>query len=92
MLRLHDSNKISVAKVRDRETSTLLNLYQICLNEGYVELKIRNICGLWVPNEFRNSEACSTFQKNISLKGFVKEGNRISNNFCGGGMDGVVEG
>lgn len=51
------------------------------MNEGYTGLKIRHVGGMWVWIQFLTVEACIAFQKNVSLKGFLKEMSPIKKNF-----------
>ncbi|GJX20594.1 hypothetical protein Tco_0223271 [Tanacetum coccineum] len=44
------------------------NMYVICRNKGFTELKIHHVGGLWIWIQFPSSSSADNFQTNASLK------------------------
>ncbi|GJY63088.1 putative RNA-directed DNA polymerase, eukaryota, reverse transcriptase zinc-binding domain protein [Tanacetum coccineum] len=56
-------------------------LYCLCCKEGFGEVKIHHIGGLWLWLQFQNEETCNAFKKNNNLKSFFSLIIPVSKNF-----------
>nr|GEW26458.1 RNA-directed DNA polymerase, eukaryota, reverse transcriptase zinc-binding domain protein [Tanacetum cinerariifolium] len=59
-----------VALVKVKHVKTMNNLYRLCREEGFVDLKIPHICKMWLWLQFQNVESCNTFKKNNTLASY----------------------
>lgn len=50
-----------------RDFLTLLNLTSPCIDEGFEEVEIRYVGGLWVVFEFTSSVVCENIMQNESM-------------------------
>nr|GEX99420.1 RNA-directed DNA polymerase, eukaryota, reverse transcriptase zinc-binding domain protein [Tanacetum cinerariifolium]GEY33101.1 RNA-directed DNA polymerase, eukaryota, reverse transcriptase zinc-binding domain protein [Tanacetum cinerariifolium] len=66
LIRIDDATRVLLVKLKDIESMS--NMYHICKNEGFVDIKIHHIGGLWIWIQFPTSDACVTFQSKESLK------------------------
>ncbi|GKA57051.1 hypothetical protein Tco_0756239 [Tanacetum coccineum] len=48
--------------------NSMSNMYVICRNEGFTELKIHHVRGLWIWIQFLSSSSADNFQTNASVK------------------------
>ncbi|KAL4562431.1 hypothetical protein LXL04_034634 [Taraxacum kok-saghyz] len=79
LLGMQDHVKVLIARVR--EPSIIQNLYRLCANEGFSDLCIRHVSGLWVWIEFPNVDSALAFQTNVSIKGFLTDISTLKKNF-----------
>ncbi|GKE81185.1 hypothetical protein Tco_1551185 [Tanacetum coccineum] len=66
----HDLIKVdttTVVLVKVKEVDTISNMYCICRNEGFNDIKIHYVGGLWVWIQFENEKTCEAFKSNVSL-------------------------
>ena len=66
LIRIDDATTVLLVKLKDIESMS--NMHLICKDEGFVDLKIHHIGGLWIWIQFPTPEACVAFQSNVSLK------------------------
>ncbi|PWA53963.1 hypothetical protein CTI12_AA442730 [Artemisia annua] len=66
LIKVEDTSTVVLVKVK--EVDSLSNMYRICRNEGFVDVKIHYVGGLWVWIQFNNEKACQAFKSNVSLK------------------------
>ncbi|GJT83532.1 hypothetical protein Tco_1057874 [Tanacetum coccineum] len=59
---------LTVVMVNVKEIDTISNMYQVCRNEGFDDIKIHHIGGLWVWIQFNFEKSCAAFKSNESLK------------------------
>ncbi|GJQ94752.1 RNA-directed DNA polymerase, eukaryota, reverse transcriptase zinc-binding domain protein [Tanacetum coccineum] len=50
-----------------KEVDMISNMYCIYRNEGFIDVKIHYVGGLWVWIEFESEKICETFKSNVSL-------------------------
>ncbi|GJS81804.1 RNA-directed DNA polymerase, eukaryota, reverse transcriptase zinc-binding domain protein, partial [Tanacetum coccineum] len=67
LIKVEDTSTVLLVKVK--VIDSISNLYVICRNEGFVDLKLHYIGGLWVWFQFEN-EKSEAFKSNDSLKSF----------------------
>ncbi|GJY64198.1 hypothetical protein Tco_0465658 [Tanacetum coccineum] len=66
LIRIDDATRLILVKLKDIESMS--NMHLICKDEGFVDLKIHHIGGLWIWIQFPTPDACVSFQYNESLK------------------------
>ncbi|GJS61759.1 hypothetical protein Tco_0656543 [Tanacetum coccineum] len=60
-----DSSTVNLVKLKD--VDSMSNMYMICKNEGFLDLKIHHVGGLWIWIQFPSSLSCAKFQDNASM-------------------------
>jgi len=63
----NEIHQVVLGKVKDFKV--LPNLWMMCKNEGFLDVAIRYVGGVWVLIEFLNAKTCNNFKAN----GVVKE-------------------
>ncbi|GKB38693.1 RNA-directed DNA polymerase, eukaryota, reverse transcriptase zinc-binding domain protein [Tanacetum coccineum] len=66
IIKVEDASIVVMVKVK--EIDTISNMYQVCRNEGFDDIKIHHIGGLWVWIQFNSEKSCAAFKSNESLK------------------------
>nr|GEY30334.1 NEP1-interacting protein-like 1 [Tanacetum cinerariifolium] len=66
LISVDDSSRVLLIKLK--EVETMRSIYKICKNEGFVDLKIHHVGGLWIWIQFTTSTECIAFQSNESMK------------------------
>ncbi|GJW58702.1 hypothetical protein Tco_0105433 [Tanacetum coccineum] len=67
--------------VKLKEIDSMGNMYLICRNEAFVDVKIHHIGGVWIWIQFLTSDACVAFQSKESLKGLYSSYKNVSPSF-----------
>ncbi|GKA15088.1 RNA-directed DNA polymerase, eukaryota [Tanacetum coccineum] len=75
------NNSLEIALVKVKSVETMSTLYRLCCKEGFDEVKIHHIKGLWLWLQFQNEETCNAFKKNNNLKSFFSLIKLVSKNF-----------
>ncbi|GKA63264.1 hypothetical protein Tco_0762870 [Tanacetum coccineum] len=65
LIKVEDMTTVVLVKVK--EVDTISNMYCICRNEGFNDIKIHYVGGLWVWIQFENEKTCEAFKSNVSL-------------------------
>ncbi|GKD86005.1 RNA-directed DNA polymerase, eukaryota, partial [Tanacetum coccineum] len=68
LIRVDDSSTVLLVKIKD--VDTMSNMLMICINEGFTDLKIHHVGGMWIWIQFPSSSSCSKFQDNVALKSY----------------------
>ncbi|GJU14888.1 RNA-directed DNA polymerase, eukaryota, reverse transcriptase zinc-binding domain protein [Tanacetum coccineum] len=63
LISVEDSSMVLLLKLKDVDTMS-----NICKSEGFMDLKIHHVWGLWIWIQFPSSSSCSKFQDNVTLK------------------------
>ncbi|GJZ14930.1 hypothetical protein Tco_0550607 [Tanacetum coccineum] len=79
LIKIEDSSEVVLVKVK--EVDTMINMYGVCRKEGFINLKIHYISGLWTWITFPNASACAAFKQNDSLKCIFQTIRPMSKNF-----------
>ncbi|PWA99288.1 RNA-directed DNA polymerase, eukaryota, Reverse transcriptase zinc-binding domain protein [Artemisia annua] len=79
LIKVEDTTKVVLVKVKDVET--MANMHNICKTEGFTELKIHHVGGLWMWIEFSNAEACLAFKNNSNMMRMFASIKPVSKNF-----------
>ncbi|GJZ58752.1 RNA-directed DNA polymerase, eukaryota, reverse transcriptase zinc-binding domain protein [Tanacetum coccineum] len=66
LIKVVDTSTVALVKVK--KIDSMNNLYAICKNEGFNDIKIHYVGGLWVWIQFENEKTCDAFKTNGSLK------------------------
>ncbi|GJU75639.1 hypothetical protein Tco_1272709 [Tanacetum coccineum] len=66
LISVEDSSTIFLVKLKDMDSMS--NMYTICKNEGFLDLKIHYVRGLWIWIQFPSSLSCAKFQDNASMQ------------------------
>ncbi|GJX12855.1 RNA-directed DNA polymerase, eukaryota, reverse transcriptase zinc-binding domain protein [Tanacetum coccineum] len=66
LIKVKDTSTVALVKVK--EVDTISNIYYVCRNEGFDDINIHYIGGLWVWIQFTYEKTCETFKANDSLK------------------------
>ncbi|GKE52918.1 hypothetical protein Tco_1488074, partial [Tanacetum coccineum] len=66
LVNVKDPSMVLLVKLKD--VNSMSNMYVICRNEGFTELKIHHVGGLWIWIQFPSSSSADNFQSNASLK------------------------
>ncbi|GJV59694.1 RNA-directed DNA polymerase, eukaryota, reverse transcriptase zinc-binding domain protein [Tanacetum coccineum] len=85
LLNEHDLIKVDntsiVVLVKVKEVDMISNMYCIYRNEGFIDVKIHYVGGLWVWIEFKNEKICETFKSNVSLNSLWSSIMSVSHSF-----------
>ncbi|GJQ98226.1 RNA-directed DNA polymerase, eukaryota, reverse transcriptase zinc-binding domain protein [Tanacetum coccineum] len=57
--------KVLLVKLKDLDSAT--NMYVLCKNDGFVDLKIHHVGGSWIWIQFLSPEACENFRVNATM-------------------------
>nr|GEW02237.1 hypothetical protein [Tanacetum cinerariifolium] len=79
LIKVEDTSTVILAKVK--EVDSISNMYAICSNEGFLNITIHYIGGLWVWIQFENTKSCEAFKANESLKTFWSSLRNVSLSF-----------
>ncbi|GKD20433.1 RNA-directed DNA polymerase, eukaryota, reverse transcriptase zinc-binding domain protein [Tanacetum coccineum] len=79
LIKVEDTSKVDLVKVKNIDT--INNLYCVCRNEGFAELKIHHVGGLWVWFQFNSKSSCEAFKANESLKKLWSYVKTVSSSF-----------
>ncbi|GJZ31068.1 RNA-directed DNA polymerase, eukaryota, reverse transcriptase zinc-binding domain protein, partial [Tanacetum coccineum] len=63
---IEDSSTALLLKLN--EVESMNNMYAICKNEGFMDLSIHHVGGLWIWIQFSSSSSCFKFQENSTMK------------------------
>ncbi|PWA86978.1 RNA-directed DNA polymerase, eukaryota [Artemisia annua] len=66
LIKVEDTSTVVLVKVK--EIDTMSNMYHLCRNEGFADVKIHYVGGLWLWLQFTSVKSCSSFKSNDSLK------------------------
>nr|GEX93151.1 RNA-directed DNA polymerase, eukaryota, nucleotide-binding alpha-beta plait domain protein [Tanacetum cinerariifolium] len=66
LINIEDSSTVLLLKLNELESMS--NMYAICKNEGFMDLLIHHVGGLWIRIQFSSSSFCSKFQENSTMK------------------------
>ncbi|GJU90190.1 RNA-directed DNA polymerase, eukaryota [Tanacetum coccineum] len=66
LINVEDPSMMLLVKLKD--VNSMGNMYVICRNEGFTELKIHHVGGLWIWIQFSSSSSADNSQTNASLK------------------------
>ncbi|PWA94082.1 hypothetical protein CTI12_AA064110 [Artemisia annua] len=80
LIKVEDTTKVVLAKVKNVETMS--SIHRLCRNEGFDNLKIHHIGGLWIWISFVNAESCVAFKRNKAMQNLCSAFKTVSPNFC----------
>ncbi|GKE64081.1 hypothetical protein Tco_1518242, partial [Tanacetum coccineum] len=66
LVNVKDPSMVLLVKLKD--VNSMSNMYVICWNESFTELKIHHVGGLWIWIQFPSSSSADNFQINASIK------------------------
>nr|GEW82624.1 RNA-directed DNA polymerase, eukaryota, reverse transcriptase zinc-binding domain protein [Tanacetum cinerariifolium] len=66
LITIEDSSTVLLLKFN--EADTMSNMYSICKSEGFMDLSIHHVGGLWIWIQFSSPLPCSKFRESDSLK------------------------
>ncbi|PWA75327.1 hypothetical protein CTI12_AA242070 [Artemisia annua] len=75
------NNSLEIAPVKVKSVETMSTLYRLFCEEGFDEVKIHHIGGLWLWLQFQNEETCNAFKNNSNLNSFFSSIKPVSKNF-----------
>ncbi|GJR37777.1 RNA-directed DNA polymerase, eukaryota [Tanacetum coccineum] len=79
LIRIDDTSKVLLVKLK--EVETMNSIYRICKNEGFTNLKIHHIGGLWIWIQFNSVASCMTFQSNTCIESITSSIKTITPSF-----------
>ncbi|GJU89921.1 RNA-directed DNA polymerase, eukaryota [Tanacetum coccineum] len=79
-IKVKDTTKVVLVKVKAFETMS--SMYRLCRNEGFSNLKIHHIGGLWAWINFLSVDSCNAFKRNQTLLRLFSLVKTVSPNFC----------
>ncbi|PWA67006.1 hypothetical protein CTI12_AA322610 [Artemisia annua] len=65
LIGVDDTSRVLLVKLKDLDSAS--NMYVICKNEGFVDLKIHHVGGSWIWIQFPSPEACENFRLNATM-------------------------
>ena len=74
-------NRMLACYGKARDFPTLPNLRLLCMDEGFEEVELRYVGGLWVLFEFPNAASCTNFMNNESMDHWLSEKRVWDRNF-----------
>ncbi|PWA45219.1 hypothetical protein CTI12_AA519540 [Artemisia annua] len=87
IVKLNDPESISVEDttktvlVKVKEVGSMINMHRICSSEGFSNVKVHHVGGLWTWLEFQTSDACLAFKTNNNLKQMFASIKPVQSNF-----------
>ncbi|PWA84396.1 hypothetical protein CTI12_AA160070 [Artemisia annua] len=79
MVQVTDSLEVALVKVKN--VDSMSNMYRLCRDEGFDNVKIHHIGGLWLWMHFHNVESCNSFKNNTNMKSLFTAIKPVSKNF-----------
>ncbi|GJT50249.1 RNA-directed DNA polymerase, eukaryota, reverse transcriptase zinc-binding domain protein, partial [Tanacetum coccineum] len=79
LIKVEDASIVVMVKVK--EIDTISNMYHVCRNKGFDDIKIHHIGGLWVWIQFISEKSCAAFKSNESLKKLWITSQEVSRSF-----------
>nr|GEX25411.1 RNA-directed DNA polymerase, eukaryota [Tanacetum cinerariifolium] len=68
LIRVNDSSTVILFNLKD--VDSMSNMYVICRNKGFSNVKIHHAGGLWIWIQFSTPLSCFKFQENNDMKSF----------------------
>ena len=65
LIGIDDTSRVLLIKLKDLDSAS--NMYVICRNEGFVNLKIYHVGGSWIWIQFPTAEACEKFRHHATM-------------------------
>ncbi|KAL4563118.1 hypothetical protein LXL04_027151 [Taraxacum kok-saghyz] len=75
------TNRLTACYGKARDFPTLPNLKLLCMDEGFDEVELRYVGGLWVLFEFQSEEMCRNFMMNEAMDHWLSEKKTWDRNF-----------
>ncbi|GKD65486.1 RNA-directed DNA polymerase, eukaryota, reverse transcriptase zinc-binding domain protein [Tanacetum coccineum] len=66
LIKVKESTKVALVKVR--EVGTMNAVHRLCRSEGFTEVKVHYIGGLWLWIQFQDATSCNAFRNNVAMK------------------------
>nr|GFB08550.1 RNA-directed DNA polymerase, eukaryota, reverse transcriptase zinc-binding domain protein [Tanacetum cinerariifolium] len=79
LVKVKDASTVVMVKVK--EIDTISNMHHVCRNEGFDDVKIHYIGGLWVWIQFNFEKSCASYKSNESLKKLWITSHEVSPSF-----------
>ncbi|PWA66939.1 hypothetical protein CTI12_AA322370 [Artemisia annua] len=79
LIKVEESTKVALVKVRD--VGTMNAVYRLCRSEGFTQIKVHYIGGLWLWIQFEDAASCNAFRNNVAMKNVFSSIKSVSQNF-----------
>nr|GEU51935.1 RNA-directed DNA polymerase, eukaryota, reverse transcriptase zinc-binding domain protein [Tanacetum cinerariifolium] len=79
LITVEDSTKVLLVKLK--EVDAMSNMYRICKNKDFIDVKIHHVGGRWVWILFPSEASCANFQTNSSMKSLSSSIRSVSPSF-----------
>ncbi|GKE08996.1 hypothetical protein Tco_1412547 [Tanacetum coccineum] len=79
LVSIDDSSKVLLVKIKEVDSTS--NMYSICRNEGFDNLKIHHVGGLWIWILFPSTNSRTAFQHNECVKSLVQAFKTVTHSF-----------